>query len=256
MEFEKREISRAVEEINECLTNILNADSDNYIFRLKQFFLKLDKNQVLNCIVKPYVTMELDDSKIGFIKSNGMRSTFVIPEDDDEEISLILKVLNNMKDNDSSVISVPHTIYMKTSINDNLYLFNTNIIQPAFVKLERKLRYKIEDVNRYPEDKIDSSKITIINVGSISANNSMIAVGVDINQKNTGDVFSEIEKVIENSIKDEELKKELFILLQEMNTHKNKVSFIEKYNQFITKLGTYVTIISPFLPQLVAFFGK
>jgi len=124
MIFEKRDVSRAIEEINECLNNILHADSDNYIFRLKQLFTKIDKNTVLNFIIKPYVTMELDDSKIAFINARGMRSSFVIPEDDDEEISLILKVLNDMKDNDSSVMGVPHSIYMKTSINENLYLFN------------------------------------------------------------------------------------------------------------------------------------
>jgi len=111
-------------------------------------------------------------------------------------------------------------------------------------------------LHRDKDDKIDSSKITIINVGNITANNSMIALGSDINQSNTEDVFKEIEKLLTSQVEDEILKKELLVLLQEMNNNKNKVTFTEKYNDFITKLGTYITIITPFLPQLVTLFGK
>ena len=111
-------------------------------------------------------------------------------------------------------------------------------------------------MHRDKDDKIDSSKITIINVGNITANNSMIALGSDINQSNTEDVFKEIEKLLTSQVEDEILKKELLVLLQEMNNNKNKVTFTEKYNDFITKLGTYITIITPFLPQLVTLFGK
>lgn len=229
MQFDKREISRAVEECNECMTNIINADSENYIFRLKQFFTKVDKNNVLSFIIKPYLFLQLDETKVGFVNMHHAKWDFVLPEDDDEEISVILKTLYEMKDNEDSIISVPHTLYLQDHIEEDINLFNANLIGPAFNKLARKLRYKIEDLQLIEENTIDSSKITIINIGNITATNSTIGVGEHINQTLKKNVFAEIQNEIEKNIENKKERDLLVTLLSEMENEKNnKEKFREK----------------------------
>jgi hypothetical protein len=257
MSISKKDVYRAVTEVNECINNILQADYNGYVHRLKQLFNTIEKNEILSVMIKPYLDMNLDEENIGFIERQGMPNDFVIPTDEDEEISLIIKVLNIMKDNPDSVFSATFHLYYKTAINDNLILFNRNIIYPALKKLERKLRYKMDDIDDLEGSVIDSSKITLINIANSS--NSMIALGNNIHQINKydSDVFDKIKDVLQENISDVRFQREILELLNEMKNERNNTEeFKTKYNEFITRLGTYITIITPFLPQLVSFIGK
>lgn len=252
MEFSKRDISRAIEECNEGLENILNADLDNYASRLKQFFSKVDKNLVLHYIIKPYLDLKLDELRAGFnlqCKDNKV----VLPEDDDEEIALILQTLYEMKDNNMSVNIFSYQLYFKRQAYENIILFNKNIVEPAFNKLKRKLRYKIEDIESMEETTIESSKTTIISIGTITATNATIGIGENINQTQSNNVFENLRNEIEKKVNKADDKALLLKLITEMENSKNdKNTFKEKYCNFIARLGNYVTIISPFLPQLTA----
>jgi hypothetical protein len=255
MKYEKRHINRAIGELSECLSNILNAERDQYALRIRQLFLTIKNNEILDFIIKPYLDLQLDEEKVGFIGTgHSMKCDFVIPENEDEEIALILEVLKFMAENESAVEGGPFSIYMKNSYDENLYLFNQNIVEPAFKKLQRKLQYKIDDISIVQENTIDAGDITIINIGKIDADHSMVAIGKNIKQQNEN-VFEEIRKEIETKISNEDDKRELLSCIMDMEKNKSdKKLFREYYNKFLTSLGTYMTILGPFLPYLVEFF--
>ncbi|MDR1147895.1 MAG: hypothetical protein LBK66_04625 [Spirochaetaceae bacterium] len=255
MKYEKKHINRAIIELTECINNILNAERDQYALRIKQLFLTIKNNEILNFIITPYLDLQLDEKNVGFISTgHQIQCNFVIPEDEDEEIALILEVLKYMAEDESTIESGPFSIYMKNSYDENLYLFNRKIVEPAFNKLLRKLQYKIEDIGDIQDDKIEAGEITIINIGKITADKSMIAIGKNITQQSEN-VFEEIRNEITKNIEDECIKNELLSYLAEMEKNKaDKKTFKDYYDRFINKLGVYMSIIGPLLPYLVDYF--
>jgi hypothetical protein len=255
MKFEKKHIDRAVSELTEYISNILNAERDQYALRIRQLFQVIKNNTVLDFIITPYVNLELDEPKVGFIETgHHMKQDFIIPENEDEEIALILKVLLFFGEHENVIDGNTFSIYMKNSYDEDLYLFNKNIVEPAFNKLLRKLQYKMEDISTTHEDKINAGDITIINVGQFTTNNSMIAIGKNITQQNEN-VFEKIRNEISKNIEDEGVKNELLSYLAEMEKNKaDKKIFKHYYDGFINKLGIYMSIIGPFLPYLVDYF--
>jgi len=195
MKYEKTLINRAVQEINECLINILNTDRSQYALRIRQLFKKIADNEILNFIIKPYLSLKmLEKDNFGIMNDGDIYSyTFAIPEDEDEEIALILEVLRNMADDEKTITSWPSALYKK-SREENLNLFNRNIIGPAFIKLQRKLQHKLEDISKLNKERIEADNITIINISGLTATNSMIAIGKEISQQNVN-VFEEIKKI-------------------------------------------------------------
>ena len=233
----------------------MNAERDQYALRIKQLFLAVKNNEILNFIITPYLNLQLDEENIGFIGTgHHIQCDFVIPENEDEEIALILEVLKYMTENETSIEGGPFSIYMKNSYDENLYLFNKNIIEPAFNKLLRKLQYKIEDIGAIQNDKIEAGEITIINIGKITADKSMIAIGKNITQQNEN-IFEKIKNEIIKNIEDETVKNELLTYLTEMENNKaDRKTFKNYYDKFINKLGIYMSIIGPLLPHLVDYF--
>jgi hypothetical protein len=257
MKFEKTNINRAVEEINECLNNILRTERGQYALRIRQLLRKINDNEILNYIIKPYFDLELDEENFGFIGTGHYsKCDFVIPENEDEEIALILRVLKYMAENESTIESGPFSIYMKKTYDENLFLFNQNIVEPAFKKLYRKLLYKLEDITSKEGEKVEAGDITIINVNQLTANNSMIALGKNITQQ-SDNVFEKIRDTINMKIENEDDKNELLQALNEMEKNKaDKNKFKQCYDDFLLKIGTYMSIIGPFLPLLFDYLKK
>ena len=84
----------------------------------------------------------------------------------------------------------------------NLYLFNKDIIEPAFNKLLRKLQYKLEDISGINEEKIEAGDITIINIKEFKSNHSTIDMGKNITQQGEN-IFSKILNEIKSKIENE-----------------------------------------------------
>ena len=190
------------------------------------------------------------------INSNGWPHTFTIADNDDEEIAQVLQLLKYMTLNESSVLNIPHSIYRQRNVNENLSLFNDNIIFPAMRKLSRKLRYEIEDIKSLPEDTVDLKSTTIINIGHIDASNSAVALGSNIKQSFNTDKFKELENAINNI---DDIQKRLSIVesIEKMKSNtNNKSEFKSAYNEFLSKLETHISIASPFLPYLVEFLKR
>ena len=122
MKYEKENINRAVYELKECLTNILKAERKHYALRIRQLFLSIKNNDILDFIIRPYLELNLDMEKIGFIDAGHPRSDFIIPENEDEEIALILVVLKHMSENESSIEGGTYSLYTKKSYDEKFIL--------------------------------------------------------------------------------------------------------------------------------------
>jgi len=252
MKFNKKQVIRAIEELTDCLNNIINSARDQYSIRIRQLFTVVKNNNVLDYLFQPYLDLKLDEEKTGFINiGHSIKCDFIIPENEDEEISLILKVLYNMGEHEEQIDNATFSIFMKNSYDENLLLFNTNIIEPALKKLIRKIRYKLEDINDLQKEEVEGQDITIINIENIYAKNSQVAVGKNITQHEEN-IFYKIKKEIENKIENENDKKELLTYVTEMEKNIiNKEIFRNYYDKFINRLGSYMTIFGPMLPFLV-----
>lgn len=250
-----KEVKRAIEEFTEYSKNTIESGFNEYSLRIRQLFNLIDENRVLKSMIQPYLDYNLDDSKIGFITNNLKRETFVIPEDEDGEISLILKILKINSSTDRGLINITFNIYREKHYQDNLDLFNSQIVIPAFNKLLRKLNYKLEDLSELKEENVSKSHIQIINIHKIEATNSTVAIGENINQKNTLDsIFTDMINSANTTIENETDKKELIELINDMQSvQNNKNEFKEAYNAFLLKVGTYMTIFGPFLPALAEY---
>jgi hypothetical protein len=188
----------------------------------------------LNFIITPYLDLQLDEENVGFINTgHDIQCDFVIPENDDEEIALILKVLLVFAENDNCIDENTFSLYMQNSFDENMHLFNSSIVGPAFRKLMRKLQYKIEDIGAIQKERIESGEITIINIGKITADKSMIAIGKNITQQR-GNIFEKIRNEIANNIEDENIKDELLSHLTGIEKNKaDKKTFKDYYDKFI-----------------------
>ena len=255
--YEKKHINRAVEELTECLNNVLNARRDQYPQRIKQLFSAIKNNEILNFIIEPYINMKLDLEKenIGFRSTrHSLYLEFVITINEDEEIALILYILNFFADNEERINDLTYSVTMIDNFDESLLSFNKNYIEPAFNKLHRKLQYKLEDISEIQSNEIKAGDITIINIEKFHANNSMVAMGKEITQINEN-VFEKIKNEIQNNIENEKDKTELLSLVSEMEKNRaNKEIFKSYYDKFINKLGIYMSIIGPLLPYLVEYF--
>ena len=253
MKYEKKNINRAVYELKECLANILNADRNQYDLRIRQLLLTIKNNEIMNTIIMPYLDLNLDMDKFGLIDTGYSQCDFNIPENEDEEISLILQTLKSMTEIEGSIDGWTWSIYNQNSFDENLFLFNKKIIEPAFNKLLRKLQYKLEDISAINEEKIEAGDITIINIKEFKANHSMIAMGKNIKQQSEN-IFDEIRNEISSKVENENDKNELLSCVNEMEKSKdNKEVFRTFYNKFINRLGIYMRIIGPLLPYLVEY---
>ena len=93
----------------------------------------------------------------------------------------------------------------------------------------------------------------------IEAINSQVALGSNITQiqENTSNVFNDLRKIIKENIKNENEKQYYMETIGQLENHKNdKKKFKEVYDQFIVKLGTYMSIFSPFLPLLAKYLPQ
>ncbi|HUA67353.1 MAG TPA: hypothetical protein VMA13_02290 [Candidatus Saccharimonadales bacterium] len=74
-----------------------------------------------------------------------------------------------------------------------------------------------------------------------------------INIANSKIVFDEIRKLIDLSIADENLKKNLHAKTTEMEQSVGKSSFLQKYSEFMALAANHATVFAPFLPALAQF---
>ena len=252
MIFSKKQINRAYLEFHENAQNIMDASYENYDSRLRQLFLLIEKNVVLNHLISPYLKMEIKDCSFGIVETRNGRMEYKIPDEEDEEISILLKVLNKIKISEREIIDLTVNLYNHTVLQDNIDDFNRYLVKPGLNKILRKIKYMVDDINDEQNEHIDSEKIKIINYGNINATNSMIGIGKDITQKYSNDIFNQLKEKIESEIIDKNDKDKLHATVISMEEKKdNRISFKEAHDAFLITIGKYMNIFSPLLPYLV-----
>lgn len=252
MNFNKNEVRRAIKEFTEYSQNMLHSRFDSYTLRVTKLLNLIEKNNVLNKIIGPYFEYEFDSENIGLIQNEiSHRVSYKIPEDEDLEIAILLQILKK-NSKDDNLRKIAFSIYFKKSFQDNIDIFNQEIVLPPFQKLLRKLEYILEDLENDKEKNIDSNNVQIINIETIKSKNSMIAIGSNITQINKDNIFDKLEKEIEDKIDNKDDKNKLIDLLEKMKEEKdNKENFKITYDKFLLEIGKYMTIIGPFLPYFL-----
>jgi hypothetical protein len=78
---------------------------------------------------------------------------------------------------------------------------------------------------------------------------------VNVVMKSTEEFFGAIRERIESGISDGEERGKILDALAALQESHGKPSFAQRYTEFIAMAADYVTLISPFVPQLTAMLG-
>jgi len=116
-------------------------------------------------------------------------------------------------------------------------------------------------------DPISQDKVTQVfntyitgDVQNISNGSTDVKQNAVINNGLSDKLFIDLLEKINSSEVDESIKKRFEQIIKEMESHKGKKSFNEKYNTFISLLSDHMqvigTLIAPFLPQITALLLK
>ena len=255
MKFKKIQVKREIEELLSDMDNIVNAASNVFQDRVIQFINRIDNSDLLTLLIQPYFNMEINGI-YGFQSYNGgFRIEYKLPVKDDEEIATILQFLRdnsigeNVKENHMN--NIAHRMYHHDRFDDNISELNYKIISPTFEKLERKLEYKLEDLEEIDNNEVDSNSITIISIGNV--HNSNIA----IDNSSIQQIIKVDELINELSINDQidsNTKKELFGILNEIKENtSNKRNYIISIIDFIIKFSEQYKILKPIVLKIIDF---
>lgn len=251
IKYNLKDIRRSIETIICDMKNIINASSKDYQVRIKQFFARINEDDVLNEILRPYLELKIEDKNLGFHNTCGYNIEYTIPENEEIEIACLLQQLN-MHVNDKNFLNIFLSMYHKDKHDYNISNFNSDIVSPCFEKIERKLRYKFEDLQEENVQEVDNSKIMIINIKD--TNNSNIAI--NNSTINNIDIFERVKQEIEEKIDNSKDREELLKILKDIKENTGKEETLkEKYNNFVGRLGAYAAIITPFLPKILEALG-
>lgn len=255
MKFKKIQVKREIEELLSDMDNIVNAASNVFQDRVIQFMNRIGNSDFLIVLFQPYFDMEIDEI-YGFHSYNeGFRIEYKLPVKDDEEIATILQFLKdnfigeNVKENHLN--NIAHSMYHYDKFDDNISELNYQIISPTFEKLERKLEYKLEDLEEIENNEVDSNFITIISIGNVRDSN------IAIDNSNIQQIIKVDELINELSINeqiDSKTKKELFSILNEIKENtSNKRNYIISVIDFIIKFSEQYKILKPIILKIIDF---
>lgn len=258
MKFKKVQVKREIEELLSDMDNIVNASSSVFQDRVIQFINRINNSDFLTFLFKPYFDMTIDET-YGFHSYNeGFRIEYKLPVKDDEEIATILQFLrdNSIGENvrENHMNNIAHGMYHHNRFDDNISELNDKIISPTFEKLERKLEYKLEDLEEIENNEIDSNSITIISIENVS--NSNISIGNSNNQQiiKVDELINElnINEEIDSGAKDE-----LLNILNEIKENtSNKKNSIISILDFLIKFSEQYKLLRPIVLKIIDFILK
>lgn len=250
MNFEIKQIKRAHRDIKNIMDDILNAsDSNAYKTYIERFINKIEENDVLSYILNPFFELEVNVIQE---KQFGFGVILNMSPDIDKQIAFVLQMLKEFSNMSGDRICMfLFKIYNKKSIPDNIYPWNSNVVEPAFREILIKISDLIEDIPD-GEEEVDSKYMTIINnYGNYNSTNGQVANGSQntLTQNiNSDDIFKELIEKVNNDVKDDE-KEELLSLIEELKSKKGKTGFKEILNKFISKTTNY-------LPSFIDLWSK
>lgn len=133
-------------------------------------------------------------------------------------------------------------------INSDFYEKNFSI--PAHYELKVRKETSIEHTQLQTTTYIDNSTNTFNgNQNRINKHANDYSTNVSYNRSETS-VFNQLRKTISESEVPQIEKNEIMSQIDLLEGSVGKPSFLEKYQNFITKAANHMTLISPFIPEL------
>lgn len=180
MKFSQKEIKRAIRDFEKTIDTLQSAGHKVYQSRAKDLIGLVLQNKVLNSIVGPYLIMDVDFKSIEN-SPHGDWYDLQLPNEKDLQIAYSLQIMKRSSEGEFSIDSYVFHIFAQKRINENIRLWNEQILFPALDDLITRLDDMIED-EVDGKEKVEADSLQIINYGSISADHGNVALGRDITQ--------------------------------------------------------------------------
>jgi hypothetical protein len=186
MEVSSKRIKRALRDLDTIVSDLINANSDNYLPMVKRFTSFIYDDEIINKLVQPLLQSDLTINEFIIDHGNGW-GTIKIPQKTKDHISFVLKLFNRFStDPEQDIVSFAFDHFPNNygKYDYSLREFNDQIIRPALKALITKIEDFIED-EVSDKESLDFSLVRIYSIGNIIANGSNVAIGknIRINQK-------------------------------------------------------------------------
>jgi hypothetical protein len=185
--LKSKEVKRSVRDFETICHDLSNASWENYLSIVRRLMNYISNNQVISKIVAPLFNLQYDSSK--YIKDfkNGW-GEFIVPEDITVHMALTLQSFQEFINNPKfSLHSFLLKYYRSSHIEDNLYEFHRQIVEPALREIITKTEDYIEDEIEGKEE-VELATIQVFTIGSIQNQNGNIAIGSNINISKTSNI--------------------------------------------------------------------
>lgn len=193
MNFSQKDIKRAIRDFEKAIEALQNSGFKVYNTRVKELVNSITNNPVLKNIIGPYLEMEVDFARIENAPE-GDWFDLQLPLDKDLQIAYVLQIMKRSADGEFNIENYALNIYVARNLNENIRLWNNEILFPCLDVLNDKLHDLIEDEVEGKEQ-VNAASLQIINYGSITAEKGNVAIGQGISQSiSIGEISNEIIK--------------------------------------------------------------
>ncbi|NQV17177.1 MAG: hypothetical protein HQ534_01340 [Armatimonadetes bacterium] len=171
-----------------------------------------------------------------------------LPLNINEHIAFVLQLFFKTEKNEFDINNFLLSYFNQNTFDENIYIFNSSVVEPAFRELLIKLDDFIEDEVEGRED-VNITNFQIFNIGSISATKSNVIIGSNnpiINQNST-DSFKEdfIKELLSKGFKLDQIdniRLSINTIHSELNKDKIDKSVFNKALSKLKKVGGNVMI--------------
>ncbi|USK69187.1 hypothetical protein [Peribacillus asahii] len=114
-----------------------------------------------------------------------------------------------------------------------------------------KAHYQCE-VQKVTTRELEQPKQVIYNLYGANSrvNNNSTDQSINIVEMSSDDLFDEIRKALKENIRNEEERRELREIVNELEVNQGTNKFNQLYTKFVTSAANHMTVISPFIPAL------
>lgn len=193
--YTEREVKTSIRRLNSAISDIVTASYATYRAKIKSFVELSYSDPIINSIVEPFRTIDVDFNKIHGDTMGGWVHEVKLPTDINKRIAYIIHLFDKESQKARTLEGLAFTIYQDRKIESNIRNFLYDIAKPQLVELIHMLDDLIEDEVQ-GQQSIPESALQIINHGTITAHHgSSIALGKDIQQTisyNSGNIANEI----------------------------------------------------------------
>ena len=191
MKYSSKIIKRSIRDFENILSDVEGANQHTYITLIGRFIDFTKNNDIIKEIIKPLINLKLNFEDILKRHPNGLGDLH-LPLNINKHIAFVLQLFLKTEDKEFNFIDFLLSYFKQNTFDENIYIFNSSVVEPAFRELLIKLNDFIEDEVEGKED-VNITNYQIFNIGSISATKSNIIIGNNnaiINQNNI-DSFKE-----------------------------------------------------------------